>query len=861
MAESSQPEAAAARVSAYAAPRAALDEDDDYDEEEDTYLLHNLAEQGRVNRLRALLPLPSQCSEAPPRLSVLSSETSLLEKDDMGLLPLHVAVIHQQTDVALHLLRYSPALTSAMLRLKGGDFGTPFLHLVLRVGAINAPFSELLITELFSPKEDKDFYGDDVRALLFEKVAARDEEGNTVFHLCARYDLAVCLDILASFYTRQLSAMEAEENKPVGEKKKKLLKLDALLEKGNKVGFRALHEAMKYQAASAARRLVNKYIVDVNPVTPLHQTPAHIAALADFGEGVEILRNSPQKVAANFALKDSHGCTPAQVARKCAFNALETRLEAAEAGNSVAETGHQKENVPQKDQTRFFFHPEVWKHLPMSYHRRGGPDPPPENPERIDTLVDPVFGILKSREFQRPNVEWDYDIERADIADILLVHEFHYVDRIRQKCASLGASVQGKEPVASKNDGSSNNHCPCQPNLKASSSDDAEECHAAFLLDMDTALSVRSYDAASRAAGAVCKAVDEVVAGKCRNAFCIVRPPGHHAGPVGKVVCENDPEGSLGFCLFNNVAVGAAYARAHLKHRGINKVAILDFDVHHGNGTEEIVRQLVPSTKEITFETPYGVGKQVVHQYKPWRSDDDSENVFFCSVHGYGHKDPENKEELPKGETQGWFYPGSGVSDVKESPIIWDEGMPFCQEGSSASRLKWRSAFRDRILPKLREFNPDLIFLSAGFDAHKKELVNWGYVSLLEQDYEWLVAHVKQVANSCCDGRLISVLEGGYNFHGRMVSPFARSVAAHTRALINPAQEHWDEDEIAKEAAHEHALLANYLAPAATATSGITVLQTKKRCKADNEPLAHSRSKRTRKEVDYVALAKELAEQ
>ncbi|KAG3156032.1 hypothetical protein PC128_g21968 [Phytophthora cactorum] len=865
MAESSQAEPAAAHASLYAAPRASPDEDGDYDEEEDVYLLHNLAEQGRADRFRSLLPLPSECPEPPPRLSVLSSETSLLEKDDMGFLPLHVAVIHQQTDCALHLLRYSPALTSAMLRLKGGDFGTPFLHLILRVGAINASFSEQLINELFVESKleaGRDFYGDDVRALLFEKVATRDEEGNTVFHLCARYDLVACMDVLASFYRRHLAAMEAEESGAVdGERKKKPLKLETLLEKGNKVGFRALHEAMKYQAASAARRLVNEYRVDVNPVTPLQQTPAHIAARAGFAEGVEILRNSPRDVAANFALKDTHGYTAAQVAHRCAFDALETRLLAAEAGERLAESADHKEDFAHKDQTRFYFHPEVWKHLPMAYHHRGGPDPPPENPERIDTLVDPVFGILRSREFQRPNVKWDHDIERADIADILRVHEFHYVDRVRRKCATLASSVVGKTPVSSKNDGTSHHQFPGQPKSTSSCSmDDAEECHATYSLDSDTALSVRSYDAATRAAGAVCKAVDEVVAGECRNAFCIVRPPGHHAGPVGKVVCENDPEGSLGFCLFNNVAVGAAYARAHLKHRGIDKVAILDFDVHHGNGTEEIVRQLVPSTKEIVYETPYGTGKQVVHQYKPWRSDDDSENVFFCSVHGYGHKDPENKEELAKGETQGWFYPGSGVSGVKEAPVIWDEGLPFCHEGASASRLKWRSAFRDRILPKLRAFNPDLIFLSAGFDAHKKELVNWGYVSLLEQDYEWLVGHVKQVANTCCDGRLISVLEGGYNFHGRMVSPFARSVAAHTRALINPAQEPWDDDAIAKEAAHEQALLANYLAPTAATSLGVTMLQTKKRSKTEAVTLANSRSKRARKEVDYVALAKELAE-
>ncbi|POM75292.1 Histone deacetylase, partial [Phytophthora palmivora] len=375
------------------------------------------------------------------------------------------------------------------------------------------------------------------------------------------------------------------------------------------------------------------------------QTPAHIAALAGFAKGVEILRNSPRDVAANFALKDSHGSTPAQVAHRCAFDALEKRLLAGETGEGVAESVDHNGDVPQlamedsqlplvrsaKDAY------DAWSRMEGHFEKK--------SLANKLFLRRRFFTILRSREFQRPNVKWDHDIERADIADILRVHEFHYVDRIRQKCASLTASTVGKDPVVSKNDGTSHHQFPGQPK-PAASSDDAEECHATFSLDLDTALSVRSYDAATRAAGAVCKAVDEVVAG-------------HHAGPVGKVVCENDPEGSLGFCLFNNVAVGAAYARAHLKHRGINKVAILDFDVHHGNGTEEIVRQLVPSTKEIVFETPYGVGKQVVHQYKPWRSDDDAENVFFCSVHGYGHKDPENKEELAKGETQGWFYPGS----------------------------------------------------------------------------------------------------------------------------------------------------------------------------------------------------------
>uniref|UniRef100_M4BW86 Histone deacetylase domain-containing protein n=1 Tax=Hyaloperonospora arabidopsidis (strain Emoy2) TaxID=559515 RepID=M4BW86_HYAAE len=858
------------------------------DDEPDAFVLHNAAEQGHMDLLHTLLPLASSASSRS-RLNVVASEASLLEKDEMGFLPLHVAVIHQQLDCVLHFLRYSKPLTSAMLRLTSGDLRTPFLHLVLRVGALNASFSRAIVTELCGLQEEEQeemktmdsvgfCYGDDVRAVLFAKMTARDDEGCSIFHLCARYDLVVCLDVLIAFYRRQVALVAVIEKREVGtsgdaeddkdesetSKQQVVPLIETWLEKGNKLGFRPLHEAMKYCATATAGRLVDEYNVDVNTVTSLRQTPAHVAARANFADGVEILSNACRREAVDFTLKDMHGHTAAQVARRCAFDALEMRLLAAEAGKSTEKLADDIRDDAAKAATRFYFHPEVWRHLPMAYHRRGEPDLPPENPERIDTLVDPVFGILRSREFQRSNVKWDHEIERADIADILRVHEYHYVDRVRQKCASLAAPVVAKDGVVTNIDGTSRREFLCQSepvSAAGSCDDDAEESYATVSLDMDTALTARSFDAAARAAGAVCKAVDEVVAGKCRNAFCIVRPPGHHAGPVGKVVCENDPEGSLGFCLFNNVAVGAAYARAHLKHRGINKVAILDFDVHHGNGTEEIVRQLVPSTKELTFETPYGVGKQIVHQYKPWRSEDDAKNMFFCSVHGYGRKDPENKDELAKGETHGWFYPGSGVSNVKEAPIIWDEGLPFCHEGASASRLLWRSAFRDRILPKLLDFGPDLIFLSAGFDAHRKELVNWGYVSLLEQDYEWLVGHVKQVANTCCEGRLISVLEGGYNFHGRMVSPFARSVAAHARALINPAQERWDEEEVAREAAHEQALLANYLTPAALGST-VMVPRTKKRSEdAAAKPLSSSRSKRVRKEVDYVALAKKLSEQ
>lgn len=232
------------------------------------------------------------------------------------------------------------------------------------------------------------------------------------------------------------------------------------------------------------------------------------------------------------------------------------------------------------------------------------------------------------------------------------------------------------------------------------------------------------------------------------------------------------------------------------------------------------------------------------------------------------------------------------------------------------SRLQWRSALRDRILPALVEFNPDLILLSAGFDAHKKENVNWGYIALLEQDYEWLVHKLKRVAATCCHGRLVSVLEGGYNFHGRMVSPFARSVAAHCRALVLPSREPWLATDMDRERQQDETVLTS-LRPAAvppvssrphqqehqggvdghlplrkrsarerhasdthkqevpsphstTETVKAVASSTPSLVKTRNDlppvvvvpvaSVAHGRSKRARKDVDYVALAKELGQ-
>ena len=335
-------------------------------------------------------------------------------------------------------------------------------------------------------------------------------------------------------------------------------------------------------------------------------------------------------------------------------------------------------------------------------------------------------------------------------------------------------------------------------------------------LDADTALSRWSFESALRAAGSVCEAVDKVVNGEFRNAFCAVRPPGHHAGPRGIVRCDNDPEGgSHGFCLLNNVAIGAAYARSMYRNEGIQKIAIIDFDVHHGNGTEEIIRQLVPTVEKCAVKTPFAVGEFATSTYRPWLDETDVNDVFFASTHGFGPRGLEDAG-APQG---GWFYPASGkshISDAIKNPSLvetpnltdfiasqsWTRigedarancckiincglGLPDREAVPGMQRLELRDTYRQRILPRLREFDPDIIFISAGFDAHKKDTMNFGYVGMVEDDYEWVTEQIVRIANTCCNGRVVSVMEGGYKIHGGIVSPFARSVASHVRALTD----------------------------------------------------------------------------
>jgi acetoin utilization deacetylase AcuC-like enzyme len=228
-------------------------------------------------------------------------------------------------------------------------------------------------------------------------------------------------------------------------------------------------------------------------------------------------------------------------------------------------------------------------------------------------------------------------------------------------------------------------------------------------LDPDTAMNTHSLVAARRAAGAGLLAVDEVMAGRSANAFCAVRPCGHHATPIR----------SMGFCIFNNIGVAAAYA---LEKKGLERVAIIDFDVHHGNGTEDM------------FTPPR------------WR-----ERVLMASF--FQHP----------------FYPYSGTSNA--APNMINVPLAAGSDGAAA-----KQAIQSQWLPALEQFKPQMIFISAGFDAHREDLL--GGMALVEDDYAWMTRELMALAARHSDARIVSMLEGGYN-----LSALGRSAVAHVRTL------------------------------------------------------------------------------
>jgi acetoin utilization deacetylase AcuC-like enzyme len=250
----------------------------------------------------------------------------------------------------------------------------------------------------------------------------------------------------------------------------------------------------------------------------------------------------------------------------------------------------------------------------------------------------------------------------------------------------------------------------CHPMAYVTAIRDASPKNGMVQIDADTSMSSGSFEAALRAAGGGAHAVDEVMAGRAPNAFVATRPPGHHT----------ETARPMGFCLFNNAAIAARYAQ---KRHGIDHAAIVDFDVHHGNGSQDIF----------------------------WSD----KTVMYCSTH-----------QMP-------LYPGTGARSergvhdtVVNAPLSPGDGGP-----------QFREAFESTILPRLRNFQPELIVISAGFDAHQRDpLAN---LNLLEADFLWATQKIMEVAQASANGRVVSMLEGGYDLEG-----LANSAAAHVSALM-----------------------------------------------------------------------------
>lgn len=313
--------------------------------------------------------------------------------------------------------------------------------------------------------------------------------------------------------------------------------------------------------------------------------------------------------------------------------------------------------------TGYFTHRDCWKHEMGPGH--------PECPERLDAIEDRLLISGLSLALDRR------EAPIAPLVDIELAHGRMHVAAIRGLSDGLKEEIEAGGPT-----------------------------HAQ--VDPDTSLNVNTWDAALRAAGAAIAATDAVIAGEMPNAFCAVRPPGHHA-------CRDK---AMGFCFFNNVAIAAKYA---LDRHGLTRVAIVDFDVHHGNGTEDIVAGDERILMVSFFQHPF---------YPPGGSLSNAGNLVNMPVPAY---------------TKGM--------DVRE--LI---------------EAAW--------MPRLEEFKPEMIFISAGFDAHRED--DMGQMGLVEQDYAWITDRIKSVADRHAKGRIVSCLEGGY-----ALSALGRSVEAHIRVLAD----------------------------------------------------------------------------
>jgi acetoin utilization deacetylase AcuC-like enzyme len=428
-----------------------------------------------------------------------------------------------------------------------------------------------------------------------------------------------------------------------------------------------------------------------------------------------------------------------------------------------------------------------------------------ENSDRLSMLIDNENGVVLNEQVLHyiegisyedkinktadnsacENVIFYESQRKCCVNDILKCHDINYIQKLKEMChiKSNNTSQKKQENHQNQTHEKGINAPKILSNLYSSNpiykniSSINYQSHFRKL-DIDTYVNEYSFENIFNTSGCVLDAIDYIFNDKIKNALVLIRPPGHNAGYYGPV--ENGNTISTGFCLVNNIAIGAAYAKYKYRNE-ISKIAIFDFDLHHGNGTEEIVQMLNSKIfeKKFCYDKLCELKTRNFKQIN-WVDFDDAKNVLYISTHIYEEENEKNNNIYP-------FSGGVESNTDKKSPIypggIYNIPLIINKDKKNFTREEYRNIIKTKVIPRLYEFKPDLIFLSAGFDCHENEIINQNYINLNEFDFSFITQQMQFVANKFCEGRLISVLEGGYNIATSITSSFAQSVLAHAKFL------------------------------------------------------------------------------
>ena len=433
-------------------------------------------------------------------------------------------------------------------------------------------------------------------------------------------------------------------------------------------------------------------------------------------------------------------------------------------------------------------HLKISEKDPIKYHKKRSELF--ENSDRLSCLINEEEGIIVNNQIFNYKVElkkepyiFKESERKSCLNDILKCHDIKYIKALKYKCDNISKkNNKEKEKDAIPKFWESidfnlieKNYFLYNNNIENEKEDKENpiSIYKKDKIDIDTFINQYSYENIFNTTGCVFDAIDLVMEEESiLNSFALIRPPGHHSGYYGPV--ENKYGTSNGYCIVNNIAIGAAYAK-YKYHEFIKKIAIIDIDVHHGNGTEEIVEMLNYKnfSKPFNYEKICGV-KITEKQNINWLDFDDAKNVLFISTHIYDKNNPDN------------FYPysGSDEKNTKKDSEIYPGGIyNIPLENKENYPYEYKNILRGKIIPRLYKFKPDIIFVSAGFDGHKLETINKNHMLLQENDYGYIAQQLQFVANKFCKGKMVCVLEGGYNINTGIISSFAQSVFYFTRFM------------------------------------------------------------------------------